>query len=507
MKRLSIFLLLAACLHTRTLGVDIEPTVLQAAFNKDPEAFEFVDIPADGTPVNFDLELGKSVVKCEGSVFDGFRFRYPKEGKPRDFVWYFTVPNAWSHWYLLSRHEKPRAAFSGWLELGLIYQQHDRFNDKGRSRAVQSLQTKHTPLVPGEEYFIWFTYKKDDALWREEAACRGAAAFPEQKEPWLLADVENALALKPAPLADQVAYLNSRGGSILSDRRLFSPAYANDVVRTLGYHLRTAAQMKLGGPGFKAEPPLLECDTHPPVSVAVDLFGEPDFKETSEQRTRGTIPPLRRRRGEPEPVLAARYCYDYFSFEVEEGVEDPKILRVVAHPYNFAKLQPPPSGLSYRVLPVPPVDLDERNTYDLAVFYKDGKEVGRAYNLLKALIPPLLAPPPPRGDYPRKDRTMVYEGEGNWRFNEKYPDGKVKRLSSLKDNLLNGPFEFFHPNSNIASRGTYLNGKVEGEVTEFAEDGRKIRVTNYHLGKQEGPAREIEEQGDPMDQQPFPPGH
>lgn len=69
---------------------------------------------------------------------------------------------------------------------------------------------------------------------------------------------------------------------------------------------------------------------------------------------------------------------------------------------------------------------------------------------------------------------------------EGYPNGHYKRLSTYKDDKLDGPETIFHENKNAFMETTYKDGLKHGEYKEYNQAGVLVRKWMYKDGKLHG---------------------
>ncbi|MEQ3655846.1 MAG: hypothetical protein ABNH00_08280 [Dokdonia sp.] len=77
---------------------------------------------------------------------------------------------------------------------------------------------------------------------------------------------------------------------------------------------------------------------------------------------------------------------------------------------------------------------------------------------------------------------------GRWTYY--HPDGKtIMTLEQYKAGVLEGQRKVFFPNSQLAQRQRYKNGKEEGLDEHFAENGTRLKIFNFKQGRLEGPSK------------------
>lgn len=452
--------LLASC-HGQELTIE----ELQAALAAEAEAFDVVELTADGKAAVFEIKLGGKTAKVGKDHYDGFRFRCPELPEKTDFVWYFNAPEAWGHWYIVPVEGKPKQAFKNWMYGDKLYDAHDKGGGKGRLRVLQTLDGSY--FTAGAEYLMWFKKSADAA----DHTLRGTAAFAKSDDDWDHDAVEKALGLKPSAPEDQVAALSSRGGMILLDKEFFDPEYAAGRIDSAFASIRSTRRMA-GGFFLTMQTAVPPCATTPSFAAIRKKHGEPDFRkdaveEEKKRKHAGGTPADEDEKG------ITRHYYDYFAFEVETGAKDPKVLRVVTHGSDFSAVRPPAAGSSY-------ASIDIEN---LTVFHRDGAEVGRAYYFLEGGKKPLFIKEAPAGEYWSGNQVLIAKGGGTWRWESRYPDGKLARRVPLKANRLHGKAEGFHENGKLRFTAEYAKGELDGEVVQFDDLGKETSREKFKDGK------------------------
>ncbi len=97
-------------------------------------------------------------------------------------------------------------------------------------------------------------------------------------------------------------------------------------------------------------------------------------------------------------------------------------------------------------------------------------------------------------------RTVIYNNAGHvesdWqyafgahRFISRYPNGSIKSLTNLSDNVKHGMQETYYPNGQLATRLNYIHGVPDGEYTRYDYKGNKEASYTYLLGKLNGDFR------------------
>lgn len=440
---------------------------LQKALVDRSEAFDRIELKSDGAPTRFDVDLGTETAGLDDAVFDGFRFRCPEDIKGRDFVWYFNAPGTWGEWYVLPAEGEPGRAFNDWIDADRLYQSFDRPAEKDRTRILQTLDGDY--FKPGGDYIMWFRNTGKPG----PGELRGIAAFPEKIESWDADDVEKALSLKPAPAEDQVTALNSRGGLILLDARFFDKDYAKGRIDSALMGIRQTTRT---GGGFFVTiqtfvPP---CKTKPLLDEIIQQHGPADFIRTGEEKNR-----VRQHAGaeaseedDDEPDVTS-YHYDHFAFEVDSDGKDRTVRRVVTFGCNFADVAPSGEGSTFGGIGIE----------NLTVFHHAGKEVGRAYYFLEESKKPLFITAPPVGEYRNGNQLLISEGDGKWKWEIRFPNGKTARRIPLKHDVFDGLAEGFHENGKNTFIASYRNGELDGDAIQFDEDGNETTRRSFSEGK------------------------
>lgn len=315
-----LLVLLFVSLLTPARAGEPELEALQKAFVEQVAAFERIELDAGGKPVEFKIELGVTPVKLGDEVYDGFRFRCPDAIGEKDFVWYLNVHEVWGNWYILPVTGEPERAFKDWMNGDKLYIPYDKAGEKERLRILQTLGGGY--FKPGEDYLMWFRKTRDGG----SGTVRGTATFAAREKSWDHGDVEKALSLKPAPAAEQVAALGSRGGLILLDPRFFERGYAEGRIDSAFTSIRSTQSLK-GGFFVTLQTFVPPCATDPSLEEIIKQHGAPDFIREAGERDR-----VRKHNGD-EPLDedekdVTSYFYDHFSFDVKTGAAQPTVRRV-----------------------------------------------------------------------------------------------------------------------------------------------------------------------------------
>jgi hypothetical protein len=464
MKALLLPLILALPLHASESGIE----KLQKALAGRAEAFDRIELKADGTTVRFEVKLGEETANLEGAVFDGFRFRCPEDVSNRDFVWYFNSPEAWGEWYILPVEGEPGRAFNDWIDADRLYQPFDKPSEKDRLRILQTLDGGY--FKPGGDYIMWFRNTGKSGA----GSLRGTAAFLDKNDSWDADDIEKALSLKPAPAGDQVTALNSRGGLILLDNRFFDRDYATGRIDSALMSIRRTKRMS-GGFFLTIQTFVPSCKTKPSMEEIIKEHGPANFIRTSAEKNRvRSHAGADDADGDDDEDEITSYHYDHFAFEVDGDGEDRGVRRVATFGCNFADVAPPAKGTTFGA-----IDIE-----NLTVFHRDGKEVGRAYYFLEGAKKPLFITEPPAGEYRNGNVFLISEGGGKWKWENRFPDGKTARRVPLEQDVFNGLAEGFHPNGKNTFKVTYRNGELDGDAIQFDEEGNEISRRSFKDGKE-----------------------
>lgn len=467
---LSAALVTAAC-H----GQEMNPEVMKEALALQVESFEEFKLSGDGKTSSFEIKLGEKPAKLEEEVFDGFRFRCPELAEGTDFVWYFNAPTNWGNWYIFPVEGKPGQAFRNWLDADKLYETFDQSGSVGRLRILQTLKGSY--FKPGQEYIMWFRRTEEG----KGTQLQGIAAFAKGEDSWDHDDIEKALKLKPAPAAEQVALLKSRGGEVLLNKDFFDPRYAEGRIDSAFDSIRSTKRMR-GGFFITMHISVPSCTTEPSLKEIIAKHGEPDFSRTGEE-----LVTVRKKAGGDPPdeddAKVTTHYYDHFGFEVETGAAEPKVLRVTTTGANFRDLKGGEKGGSYGR-----IDIE-----NLVVFHKDGAEVGRAYYFLEGGKTPIFIQEPPPGEYKAGDSLLIAKGKGEWIWEQHFDDGKVASRIPMKANQLHGKAEGFHENGQPRFKAEYRKGELDGELLQYNEAGKEVGRRKFKEGKEEGSGEDDEE--------------
>jgi hypothetical protein len=343
----------------------------------------------------------------------------------------------------------------------------ERFDRLKKSAVVlQTLDQEY--FTPGKEYIMWFRKTAADA----SSSLRGIAKFAKKEKSWRHDEVEKALSLRLAPVEDQVTVLNSIGGLILLDSNFFESKYAKGRIDSAFTSIRSTRQSK-GGFFVTIQTSVPPCATRPSLEKIIAQHGPPDFIRTGDELDR-----LRKHAGgdalDEDEKGITYYHYDYFAFEVDSGVKSPAVSRVRTYGCDFSKVSPSKSGSTFGSIGIE----------NLKVFHRDGKEVGRAYYFLEDSKKPLFITAPPIGEYKGDSQTLFCEGDGKWKWESRFEDGKLARRMRLENDQLHGDAEGFYPNGKPSFKATYKNGELDGELIKYDEDGKETKRGTFKEGRE-----------------------
>lgn len=427
-------------------------------------AYDKIKPSATGSPVSVRVKLGESVSKYREKItFDGFRITAPDSMEGLDFVWYYNGPQSWGTWYIVPVEGEVGDGFRNWIWADKIYEGLDTPGEKGRRRVLQTLDGSY--FKPGADYILWFqqTQPGDDGDLR---AVFHFATKPEDEKEWDHKSLEKVLKLKPAPAAEQVKELASKGGEILLDSAFFTPSYGADSIDSLFFTLRMTQRFG-SGVFISAETSCKPCRTQPSLIKIREKHGAADFVQTDAEAERASG---NKREGKKEEPLTTHY-YDYFAFEVAADDPEEKVLNVRTQSSDFSKVRPPAKGGFFG-------QVDMKN---LTLFHQDGKEVGRLYYFMAGGQEPLCIQEPPAGEYQNGDETLEYQGHGNW-LQLSHENGVLMRRIPYVKHRREGPAEWYFPSGKTSFKGSYKDGELHGEIIEYSENGDVVKKTRYNHG-------------------------
>lgn len=489
---LTVAILLAAC--TFSLGqeeeMELTKEIMIEGTRANLDAYDKIKPSAADAPVSVRVKLGETVSTYRDKLtFDGFRITAPDDLKGRDFVWYHNAPDQWGTWYIVPVEGEVGDGFRNWLSGDKIYEGLDKAGEEGRARRLQTLDGSY--FKPGADYLLWFQ-RTDVGGPDELRAVFHFASKPADEKKWDHERVEKALKLKPAPAADQVKQLGSKGGEILLDSAFFNADYANGRINDVFFDLRQTQSLD-DGYFITIETASPPCRTQPSLVKIREKFGAADFVQTDAELDRVTG---REHDADDKEPRVTTHHYDHFGFEVAVNDPEEKVLRVKTHASNYAKLRSTTKGGSF----------GQVGMMNLTVLHQDGKEVGRLYFFMEDGKEPWCVQEPPPGKYIDDDVTLEYQGGGNW-VQLTHEDGTLLRRIPYAKHRMEGMAEGYFPSGKTRFKAPYKEGVLHGDVLEYSESGEVIGRTRYNLGKRvrdedknmprKGPAKASEEKPQP----------
>ncbi|MDB6077274.1 MAG: hypothetical protein JWO82_1021 [Akkermansiaceae bacterium] len=460
-----VFLCLATLVSCASGELTME--ALTRGLQAHPEAFESRSPGTGGKAQAFEIKLGDTVTGVDDVIFDGFRFRYPEEADGGDFVWYFNAPAGWADWSILPAEGQATDGFKSGLLGDKLYVPFDKAGEEGRKRILQTLKGGY--FKKGAEYILWFGHRAGSGA--GDGVVRGTMAFA-RSEKWDHEAIEKALHLDPAPVEDQMAELNWRGGRILLDDHFFSHAEAEKRIEAVIAGIRATTLAK-GGLFITMKQPAAPCATHPSMDEIAEKYGAADFVVTSKE-ARDRLPPAERAEKDDATEDYTTYFYDRFGFQVLDSDPARKVERMLTQAEDFSPLAAPKEGSHYVSAPME----------NLTVFYRGGKEVGRAYFFMDddSNQPAFVTEPPP-GTYQGSNAALICKGGGKWTLESYFGDGKVSRRIPLEGNLYEGESEAYYPSGSKRSTAPYKGGVLNGEVIQYDEEGKEKGRRKFKDGK------------------------
>jgi antitoxin component YwqK of YwqJK toxin-antitoxin module len=140
------------------------------------------------------------------------------------------------------------------------------------------------------------------------------------------------------------------------------------------------------------------------------------------------------------------------------------------------------------------ISFHRNDTMETKSFYKQGVLCGRSmtYNPEGMLVSEVFY-----NDKGKAVRSIDYDRQGqvtddfrynygNHEFTASYPNGKVKSVIHICDNVNHGLQEEYFPNGQLKSQITYLYGKPDGNRIRYDYRGNRETQCNYTLGELEG---------------------
>ena len=430
---------------------------------KNLAAYDAVEGSLEAGPVTVRTRLGETVSDAgDGVVYDGIRFTAPKDLKGKDFVIYINVPSSWYNRYLMPVSGDFDEGFRNWMNADCLYQDLDRAEEKDRQRNFHMLGGSF--FKPGMEYVLWFRRAKNGD--RQEGELRAVIAFVPQSADEIRFDtdsMESALKLKRASAADQVKFLNSRGGRAMLDKDLFDPLDAKDRIDDVIAGIRASFRGRVGL--FVTEEKIFPlCKKSPKMSEVRARYGAPDCIISDAEWKR--VLDYAGREPEEDVENMVQHFYDYFAFNTAADDPEAHVKRVRTHSSDFAISNEFKKGDFMWQVPLK----------NLTLFYHNRKEVGRMYFFMDQTEfriekerKPLVIQEPPVGKYKIDEASVLnYEGGGKWQWLTHKGD-KVVREFPLENHMLHGMGEGFHDNGKPSFLVPYLNGRANGEATLMNE--------------------------------------
>ena len=438
-----------------------------------PRASEFPLVPSDtdGETAHITtLTLNqKPEVFDSGHAFDAIRIRSPKQ-PGLDLIWAFSTPTAWRHWYILPATGAPKPGFKNWFNGDRAYAGLD--GDIANPVTLQSLDAAY--FEPDREYLIWFCQTRHTP---DPAPLKLTLRFsppPKDNQPWNLKTIEEALKLKTAPAAAQSDYFKSRGARILCDTDLFHP---EDAASQMDHFLYTRRQTEFMKDGLyiTIETSCPPCHGSPKLADIIRKHGAPDCVLTTAQYN------ATRTEDSGEPTEYDRHYYDYFVFETDPADREQHIRRVSSQYFDTTKARPAKApDLTW-------ADVTLVGT-DFRLFYDHGREIARyirwqtpeAKRISGETIPAAYQRTYDDGEPMEK---LTYAHDGNWTYESYYRSGPVYRRCAYLDGKLEGGLTDYFENGGKRVQATYRQGKLHGRLQVWSEDSRVERDQYFVDGK------------------------
>ncbi|MBC8009996.1 MAG: hypothetical protein H7067_07855 [Burkholderiales bacterium] len=474
----SVFLFVAsiACLRAASPEETPEPyRSMPARLQARAGEFPLVPVATGDEPlVVTTITLNKSPERFDtGHAFDAVRFRAPERGG-LDLVWAFTAPATWRHWYILPVEGETKRGFENWINGDRAYVGFDGAQDNPVT--LQTLAAAY--FEPGREYLLWFcqtTHTPEPATLK--LTLRFALARPAD-EPWERESVEKALKLETAPTATQAAYFASRGARVLLDAELFHPKDASSQMEHFLFTRRQTEFLK-GGFFITVETACPPCHGAPLLADIVRRHGEPDCVLTAAQQN------LDRTAEANDSPSYDRHHYDHFIFETDPADADKRVRRVSSQYFN-ANSARPADGARDTWTEVTLTGIEFR------LFFREGREVGR-YRHWGEPGAKLVSGAIPEGEYRRAYvsgepmEKLVHDGAGGWAYESYHRSGPAYRRCGYKDGRLDGALtDFFEDGRERVSAG-YAEGRIHGRLRVWEADGRLVRDQVFERGELVGP--------------------
>lgn len=442
----------------------------RADFPKLPAPTDAGELKILAVPLNRAPEIFEN-----GQAFDAIRFRAPD--KPGlDLVWAFSAPREWRQWYILpAEGDATKRGFKNWLNGDRAYVGFDC--SLGNPVTLQTLDADY--FEPGREYLLWFSQNPHTPAPAELKLVLRFAPRPEGDKGWDNEAIEKALALETAPAAAQAEYFASRGARVLLDRDLFHPEDAKNQIDDLLF-TRRQTEFTRGGYYMTIESTCPPCRSSPKFSDIVARHGPPDVTLTAALQNR-----LRAPGRDPADGPAAendRHYYDYFVFETAAGDASGPVLRVSAQYFDTASARPAAVDS--------PGDTWTEATLvgrSFRLFFRDGREVGRYVDWDEPSALPVSVAP--AGEYLRHYPSgepmekLVHDGSGGWTYESRYRSGPVYRRCTYKANKLEGELTDLFENGRKRNEAHYREGLLHGYFGQWTEDGSLQGEREYAGGK------------------------
>ncbi|MDQ3141942.1 MAG: hypothetical protein M3Q56_06805 [Bacteroidota bacterium] len=64
-----------------------------------------------------------------------------------------------------------------------------------------------------------------------------------------------------------------------------------------------------------------------------------------------------------------------------------------------------------------------------------------------------------------------------------YPNNKIQEIEIYKRGIKHGDLIYFHPNGQVGAIGKYVNDSLDGRWLIYDNDGKKVAIKEYSLGK------------------------
>jgi len=424
-------------------------------------------------PEFFKLDLGaKSFRMSEEDHFAAFKIHTPKT-PGLDMVWCFHAPEVWQQWYIVPA-TGTMEGFRNWLNADRAYTEFP-----GAKTPPVALQTLDAgSLKPDADYFIWFHARGNKPPAGTLSAAILFAPPTKGKKGWDHEAVEKELGLHEAPAADQVTYLNSRGGKALLDKNLFDKSDGEERVKNVLFDIRNTQSMR-GGYYVTIMTQLPVCKSKPSLNEIEKTHGPPDLILTGSDRAY-----FDSKLGKDEMQEVTAY-YDHFGFIYRADDPAKKVYSVKTTAFSAVSATPTRDGLTFTDVTLAGLEM--------RLFYKDRKEVARIGHWgnrgAKVLSGDL-----PKGLYVRETpdherEEMNYQGDGRWSYSRFSADGKLEREMSAEHHIWHGMLHDYYPNGKPRAQVTYKNGALDGELLQWDESGNPMPKRVFIEGREAPPEK------------------